>query len=307
VKGQQHAKRALEIAACGSHNLLMYGPPGTGKSMLAQRLPGILPPLTFSEALESAALYSIAALAAPGGFRQRPFRQPHHTSSAPALAGGGKLPKPGEISLAHHGVLFLDELPEFQRHVLDALREPLETGVVHISRAGRQAEFPAQFQLVAALNPSPTGHHLDGRASKEQILRYLARISGPLTDRIDLQLEVPLLPAGQLSQAQTGDSSVQVAARVLAGRERQLSRQGKPNARLSSGELERCCPLHSADSIFLEQAVQQLQLSSRSFHKLWKVARTVADLADCAEINRAHLLEALSYRAFDKLLRYLRE
>ncbi len=307
VKGQQHAKRALEIAACGSHNLMMYGPPGTGKSMLAQRLPGILPPLTFSEALESAALYSIAALAAPGGFRQRPFRQPHHTSSAPALAGGGKLPKPGEISLAHHGVLFLDELPEFQRHVLDALREPLETGVVHISRAGRQAEFPAQFQLVAALNPSPTGHHLDGRASKEQILRYLARISGPLTDRIDLQLEVPLLPAGQLSQAQTGDSSAQVAARVLAGRERQLSRQGKPNARLSSGELERCCPLHSADSIFLEQAVQQLQLSSRSFHKLWKVARTVADLADCAEINRAHLLEALSYRAFDKLLRYLRE
>lgn len=307
VKGQQHAKRALEIAACGSHNLLMYGPPGTGKSMLAQRLPGILPPLTFSEALESAALYSIAALAAPGGFRQRPFRQPHHTSSAPALAGGGKLPKPGEISLAHHGVLFLDELPEFQRHVLDALREPLETGVVHISRAGRQAEFPAQFQLVAALNPSPTGHHLDGRASKEQILRYLARISGPLTDRIDLQLEVPLLPAGQLSQAQTGDSSAQVAARVLAGRERQLSRQGKPNARLSSGELERCCPLHSADSIFLEQAVQQLQLSSRSFHKLWKVARTVADLADCAEINRSHLLEALSYRAFDKLLRYLRE
>ena len=307
VKGQQHAKRALEIAACGSHNLMMYGPPGTGKSMLAQRLPGILPPLTFSEALESAALYSIAALAAPGGFRQRPFRQPHHTSSAPALAGGGKLPKPGEISLAHHGVLFLDELPEFQRHVLDALREPLETGVVHISRAGRQAEFPAQFQLVAALNPSPTGHHLDGRASKEQILRYLARISGPLTDRIDLQLEVPLLPAGQLSQAQTGDSSAQVAARVLAGRDRQLSRQGKPNARLSSGELERCCPLHSADSIFLEQAVQQLQLSSRSFHKLWKVARTVADLADCAEINRSHLLEALSYRAFDKLLRYLRE
>lgn len=307
VKGQQHAKRALEIAACGSHNLLMYGPPGTGKSMLAQRLPGILPPLTFSEALESAALYSIAALPAPGGFRQRPFRQPHHTSSAPALAGGGKLPKPGEISLAHHGVLFLDELPEFQRHVLDALREPLETGVVHISRAGRQAEFPAQFQLVAALNPSPTGHHLDGRASKEQILRYLARISGPLTDRIDLQLEVPLLPAGQLSQAQTGDSSAQVAARVLAGRERQLSRQGKPNARLSSGELERSCPLHSADSIFLEQAVQQLQLSSRSFHKLWKVARTVADLADCAEINRSHLLEALSYRAFDKLLRYLRE
>jgi len=307
VKGQQHAKRALEIAACGAHNLLMYGPPGTGKSMLAQRLSGILPPLTFAEAIESAALYSIAALAAPGSFRQRPFRQPHHTSSAPALAGGGKIPKPGEISLAHHGVLFLDELPEFQRHVLDALREPLETGVVHISRAGQQAEFPAQFQLVAALNPSPTGHHLDGRASKEQILRYLSRISGPLTDRIDLQLEVPLLPVGQLSLTAGGETSATVAARVLAGRQRQLCRQGKPNARLSSGELERHCPLQNTDSAFLEQAVQQLQLSSRSFHKLWKVARTVADLADCNDINRSHLLEALSYRAFDKLLRYLRD
>lgn len=191
--------------------------------------------------------------------------------------------------------------------MLDALREPLETGMVHISRAGRQAEFPAQFQLVAALNPSPTGHHLDGRASKEQILRYLARISGPLSDRIDLQLEVPLLPAGALSQSCTGETSATVAARVQAGRERQLQRQGKPNARLSSRELEQHCPLQNADSVFLEQAVQQLQLSSRSFHKLWKVARTIADLNDAAEISRPHLLEALSYRAFDKLLRYLRE
>lgn len=307
VKGQQHGKRALEIAACGSHNLLFYGPPGTGKSMLAQRLAGILPPLTFHEALESAAIYSIAALPLAADFRRRPFRQPHHTSSAPALAGGGTMPKPGEISLAHHGVLFLDELPEFQRHVLDALREPLETGLVHISRAGRQAEFPAQFQLVAALNPSPSGHHLDGRASKAEILRYLARISGPLTDRIDLQLEVPLLPAGVLSQSSSGETSETVAARVLAGRERQLQRQGKPNARLSSGELEQYCPLQSADSAFLELAVSQLQLSSRSFHKLWKVARTIADLAGDHTIDRPHLLEALSYRAFDKLLRYLRD
>lgn len=307
VKGQQHAKRALEIAACGAHNLLMYGPPGTGKSMLAQRLAGLLPPLTFEEALESAAIYSIAALPSSAHFRQRPFRQPHHTSSAPALAGGGRIPRPGEISLAHHGVLFLDELPEFQRTVLDALREPLETGQVHISRAGQQAEFPARFQLIAALNPSPTGHHLDGRASKEQILRYLSRISGPFIDRIDMQLEVPLLPAGILSQCDAAETSVSVAARVLHGRQRQLERQQKANAGLSSRELALYCPLSPDDSQFLEQAVKQLQLSSRSFHKLWKVAQTIADLAAEPAIRRAHLLEALSYRAFDKLLRYLRD
>lgn len=215
------------------------------------------------------------------------------------------MPRPGEISLAHQGVLFLDELPEYERKVLEVLRQPLETGTVCISRAGRQAEFPAQFQLIAALNPSPSGHHQDGRASREQVLRYLSRLSGPLLDRIELQIEVPLLPKGLLSAQQPSESSAEVAERVAAARQRQLARQGKSNARLQPAELLLHCPLASADSDFLEQALQQLKLSARSYHKLLKVARTIADLKQQPEISRAELLEALSYRAFDRLLQYL--
>jgi magnesium chelatase family protein len=307
VKGQQHVKRALEIAAAGQHNLLMFGPPGTGKSMLAQRLPGLLPLLMPDEALQSAAVYSIAALPAQRHWRLPPFRQPHHTSSAIALVGGGSVPRPGEISLAHQGVLFLDELPEYDRKVLDVLREPLETGTVHISRAGRQAQFPAQFQLIAALNPSPTGHHQDGRASREQVLRYLNRISGPLLDRIEMQIEVPQLPKGLLTQTQPEESSSEIAKRVASSRAIQLARQGKSNARLLPAELVVYCGLSAADSDFLEQCLVQLKLSARSYHKLLKVARTIADLQQHPDISRNHLLEALSYRAFDRLLQHLQQ
>ncbi|MCH8536856.1 MAG: ATP-binding protein, partial [Alkalimonas sp.] len=240
-------------------------------------------------------------------WQQRPFRQPHHTSSAVALVGGGSVPRPGEISLAHHGVLFLDELPEFPRKVLDVLREPLETGWIHISRAARQAEFPAQFQFIAALNPSPTGHHDDGRASPEQVMRYLNRISGPFLDRIELQIDVPLLPKGLLSQQDaSAESSQQVRARVLAARLLQLDRQGKANARLSAAEIDQHCPLKSQDAAFLEDTIHHLKLSARSYHKLIKVARTIADLQQQPHIHKAHLMEALSYRALERLLSYLK-
>lgn len=306
VRGQALAKRALEIAAAGEHNLLMFGPAGTGKSMLAQRLPSILPTLNQSEALETAAIYSVAAQPRPlQQWHQRPFRQPHHTCSTVALVGGGSIPRPGEISLAHNGILFLDEVPEFPRAVLESLRQPLESGKVFISRAARQAEFPAGFQLVVALNPSPSGHHKDGRSTSEQIRRYLSKLSGPFLDRIELQVEVALLPKGSLSQQKTEESSSVVKLRVDAARAIQWQRQGKANARLSLSELEQHCHLQPADADYFESCLEQLKLSARSYHKLLKVARTLADLAARSQIERSDLLEALSYRSFDRLLNYL--
>lgn len=305
VKGQPHARRALEIAAAGGHHLLFFGPPGTGKTLLASRLPGILPPLNELEALESAAIHSVSGQAlAPERFGQRPFRAPHHSCSAVALVGGGSIPRPGEISLAHQGVLFLDELTEFDRKVLEMLREPLESGHVTISRAARQADFPARFQLVAALNPSPCGHFGTSqmRSSPEQIRRYLGKLSGPFLDRFDLTVEVPRLPPGALSDASAGEDSAVVRQRVIAARGHALHRQGAANAALAGRSLMRHCQLPRADAEFLDTAVEKLGLSARAHHRLLKVARTIADLADSPAIERPHLTEALGYRGFDRLL-----
>jgi magnesium chelatase family protein len=306
VYGQPHARRALEIAAAGNHSLLMFGPPGTGKTMLASRLPGIQPPMDEEEAVESAALASISEQ----GFSfeqwgQRPFRAPHHTASAVALVGGGSHPRPGEISLAHHGVLFLDELPEFDRKVLEVLREPLESGHITISRAARQAQFPARFQLVAAMNPCPCGYlgHPSGRChcSGEQVARYRARISGPLLDRIDMHIEVPPLPRGTLQEPQHhSEPSATVQARVIACRNRQLERSGKANAQLGNREIKRDCRLSKSDALMLEQATERLGLSARAHHRILKVARTIADLAGSERIEQAHLGEAISYRKLDR-------
>ncbi len=300
VKGQAQARRALEVAASGQHSLLFYGPPGTGKSMLAQRLPGLLPPMDDDEALESAAIQSVEGGFRPERWRQRPFRAPHHSSSSAALVGGGSTPRPGEISLAHHGILFLDELPEFDRRVLEALREPLETGHITISRAARRAEFPARFQLVAAMNPCPCGYHgaPDGRCrcTPDQIARYRGKLSGPLLDRIDLLLEVPSLPVADLQAAPAGEPSAAVRERVARSWAIQHARQRKPNARLAGSEIEHWCQPDAAGRKLLGTAIERLRLSARGYHRILKVARTIADMNEAGSIGATHVAEAIQSR-----------
>jgi magnesium chelatase family protein len=299
VKGQAGARRALEIAAAGGHSLLLVGPPGAGKSMLAQRFAGLLPPMSVPEALESAAVASLAGRFALQHWALRPTESPHHSASAVALVGGGSPPRPGEISLAHHGVLFLDELPEFPRAALEALREPLETGRITIARAARRSEFPARFQLVAAMNPCPCGWLGSGRAcrcSPEQVARYQGRLSGPLLDRIDLHVEVPALASSELLGAPAGEPSAAVQARCAAARERAVQRQGKSNHALQGAEIDAHAGLAHKATDFLRQASARLGWSARSTHRVLKVARTIADLAASPGVEVMHVAEAVQYR-----------
>jgi magnesium chelatase family protein len=304
VKGQSASKRALEIAAAGSHSVLMSGPPGTGKSMLAARFPGILPQMTQEEALESAAMQSLGGMFEVENWKKRPYRNPHHTASAVALVGGGSNPRPGEISVAMHGVLFLDELPEFDRGVLEVLREPLESGRITISRAARRADFKAQFQLVAAMIPCPCGYlgHYNGkcRCTPDQVSRYRGKISGPLLDRIDIQIEVPAVPQEELLKQSDGENSAAIQVRVETARQRQLARQGKPNALLSVTEIDNHCTPDAQGEALLRQAITRLNLSARAYHRILKVARTIADLAGSENIQTTHIAEAVQYRRMDK-------
>lgn len=303
VRGQASVKRALEVAAAGGHSVLMVGPPGTGKSMLAARLPAILPPMTESQAIESATVASSAATFDFKQWKSRPFRSPHHTASSVALVGGGSIPKPGEISLAHNGILFMDELPEFDKKVLEVLREPLESGVIHISRAARQATFPARFQLIAAMNPCPCGYlgHPTRacRCSPDQVGRYQSRLSGPFLNRIDMQIEVPAVAVEDLnvkSESKSQENNKQVAARVLKAYEVQMMRQGCVNAHLTAKQVDEYCVMDAAAQKVLERAMTQLNWSARVYHRVLRVARTIADMENAEILCGAHIAQAIQYR-----------
>jgi magnesium chelatase family protein len=300
VKGQLQAKRALEVAAAGGHSVLLIGPPGSGKTMLASRFGGLLPPMTDQDALESAAVQSLTGRFAIEHWKVRPFRSPHHTASGVALVGGGSVPRPGEISLAHCGVLFLDELPEFDKRVLEVLREPLESGHITISRAARQTDFPARFQLIAAMNPCPCGFlgHASGKCqcTPDAVLRYQGRISGPLLDRIDMQIEVGAMAADTLRAGGQGEPSSQIAQRVADACQRQLVRQGKSNQLLSTPEIDQACRLDPAGEKLLLDVMNKLHWSARAYHRILKVARTIADLAGETSITAPHIAEAIQYR-----------